>query len=247
MENALKARWLKMSAARLRSHLAVKLKYPPEIVDSIMQQVYQQREAQRKVSIRKTVSFGAWKDLLTPARTELATVRVIKAQLKKAPDDNARWNALCQYENCIAALIDKLKKVQYAGEHTPTQFVEFLGKALGRHIPNNGTFWVDFVPVKQRQQIALLFDSLPPPARGKKKTPFERRIPRAMHNAQRKALVAQLENAQQAVEVERSLVTNSFDIDRVDAQLLDIHAAKHRLEKTPKHAPLPAKWQTLLG
>ena len=190
MENALKARWLKMSAARLRSHLAVKLKYPPEIVDSIMQQVYQQREAQRKVSIRKTVSFGAWKDLLTPARTELATVRVIKAQLKKAPDDNARWNALCQYENCIAALIDKLKKVQYAGEHTPTQFVEFLGKALGRHIPNNGTFWVDFVPVKQRQQIALLFDSLPPPARGKKKTPFERRIPRAVHNTQRKALVA---------------------------------------------------------
>lgn len=247
MGSTLKKRWLRMSAVRLRDHLSHKLKYPPEIVDSLMQQVYELREAQRKVSIRKTMQFNAWKELLAPARTELVTVRVLKAQLKKAPDDNARWNALCQYESCIATLIDKLRKVQYAGEHTPSQFAALLAKTLGRHIPNNGTFWVDFVPIKQRQQIALLFDSLPPPARGKKKVPFERRLPRAMHNAQRKALFDQLENAQQAAEVERGLAKNSFDIDRLDAQLLDIHAAKHRLEKTPKHTPLPAKWQTLLG
>jgi hypothetical protein len=246
MENTLKARWLRMSAARLRDHLTSKLKYPPEIVDNVMQQVYEQREAQRKVSIRKTAQFNAWKDLIAPARKELVNVRVLKAQLKKAPDD-VRWDALCRYENCIAALIDKLKKVQYAGEHAPAQFVAFLGKELGRHIPNNGTFWVDFVPIKERRQIAALFDSLPPPARGKKKVTFERRLPRAMHNAQRKALFDQLENAQQAAEVERSLVTNSFDIDRLDAQLVNIHAAKNLLDKMPRHTPLPAKWQTLLG
>jgi hypothetical protein len=137
--------------------------------------------------------------------------------------------------------------VQYAGEHAPAQFVELLAKELGRHIPNNGTFWVDFVPIKERRQIAALFDSLPPPARGKKKVTFERRLPRAMHKAQRKALFDQLENAQQAAEVERSLVTNSFDIDRLDAQLANIHAAKNLLDKMPRHTPLPAKWQTLLG
>ena len=247
MENALKARWMKMSAARLRTHLTVKLRYPEGIVEGIMQQVYQQREAQRKVSIRKTLGFAAWKELLAPARTELANVRVLKAQLKKSPDDEARWNVLCQYENCIAALIHKLKKVQYAGEHTPAQFVDFLNNELGRHIPNNGAFWVDFIPIKQRKDIAAMFDRLPPPTRGKKKAPFERRLSRSAHSARRKALIAQIETAQQAAEVERSLVKNSFDIDRVDAKLKEIHSAKNRLEKLPKNAPLPAKWQSLLG
>jgi hypothetical protein len=248
MEHTLRAWWLRMSAASLRKHLTLKMKYPDSIVEGIMTQFHQQREAQRKVSIRKTVSFGAWQALLAPARRELVNVRVLKSQLKgeALSDSDVRWDALCQYESCIAALIAKLKKVQYAGEHTPGQFVEFLNKELGRHVPNNGAFWVDFVPIKQRRDIVALFAKLPPPARGKKKEPFERRLPRAMHSVLRKALVAQLETAQQTVEVERSLVKNSFDIDRVDAKLLKIHAAKNRLERLPKNAPLPTKWQNLL-
>jgi len=247
MEQTLKTWWLKMSEARLRNHLTLKLKYPGEIVERIVQQVLREREDQRKRSIRKTVGFKAWQEMLAPARAELATVRVLKSQLKRgAAEDDVRWDTLCQYEDCISALIEKLKKVQAAGEHNPTQFVAFLKTSVSRHIPNNGTFWVDFVPLKQRQHISTLFDKLPPPARGKKKVPFERRLPRAMHNAQRNSLYAQLEKVQQSTEVERGIAQNSFDIEHLDAMLLKIHNAKYNLDQTPRNKPLPATWHGLL-
>jgi len=244
MQETIKPSWLTMSDTRLRKHLSERLRYPSEMVDVIAQQVAQTREAGRKRSIRKTVLFKAWQDLLAPARAELATVRVLKAQLKKAPED-VRWDALSQYETCIAAIVAKLKKVQAANEQTPMQFVAFLKTQVGRHIPNGGTHWTDFVPPKQRQAISLLFDSLPPPPRGRRKDPFMRRITRAAHKAQRSALYEQLDRVQEAIDREREVATNSFDIDRLDAQRMRVEQAKYALEQTPRNKPLPTRWQAL--
>lgn len=239
--------WYTMGQKRLHNHLTVKLKYPPDLVESIKERIRTEREAQRRGGIKKSHVFNAWQTLLASARAEAGVVRVLKSQLKKsAPDDEARWSALCAYEACIGHTIEKLKKVQAAGEHTPAQFAEFLKHETGRLIPNGGTFWVDYIKLSDRRRIEALFNSLPPPARGKKKAPFERRIPTALNKVLRRELAEQMERAEEALHMELDMRPDEDHTKKLEAQLKKIYAAKYALEQKPKNAILPTKWQSLL-
>lgn len=236
-----------MGQKRLHNHLTVKLKYPPDLVEAIKERVRTEREAQRKGSIKQTHVFSAWQTLLASARAEAGVVRVLKSQLKKnAPDDEARWSALCAYESCIGHTVEKLKKVQAAGEHTPTQFAAFLKHETGRLIPNGGTFWVDYIKLSDRRRIEAMFNALPPPARGKKKAPFERRIPTALNKAQRIALADQIANAETVIKMELDIGPAEDVAAPLHAQLKKVYAARDALRQKPKNAILPTKWQSLL-
>lgn len=240
--------WYTMGPKRLQNHLTQNLKLPPDMVASIRERIAQERQEQRKTGIKQTVVYKAWQSVLASARAEAGVVRVLKYQhKKKTPNDEARWHALCAYEACIVRTIDRLKRVQSAGEHNPAQFVEFLKKTTGRVIPNGGAFWVDYVKLSERRQIEELFDALPPPVRGKKKAPFERRIPTAMHKAQRKALAEQMERAEETLYRELAVGPEVDYANKLKAQLHDVHHAKYLLEQMPKNALLPIKWQSLLG
>jgi hypothetical protein len=238
--------WYRFSEKALRTHLTDNLGWPSDMVDSMAQQIHDDKQARRKVKIKEGHVYNAWQLLLASARAEAANVRVLKSQTKMLGiEQPARWATLCAYEACISSTIEKLRKVQDAGEHTPAQFVEFLQREVGRTIPNDGTFWVDYVKPADKRKITAMFNALPQPARGKKKTPFERRIPMALHMLKRKTLNDQIDSAEQATQTALSMNPDSFTTDELHADLKKIYRARYVLDTLPKNAPLPARWQAL--
>ena len=194
METDLKAWWFTMSPARLQNHLTNKLKYPPPIVAGIVEQVRKARDEKRAQSIKHTMAYKQWAKVLEPARAELTSLRTIKSQMKKSQDmDEAKWDALCQYEAVIATTVERIKKIQRQGEHTPAQFAAYLKREGKRSIPNNGEHWTDWVAYSKRQELSTLFLSLKPPARGRRIEPFKRKVSRTQFKADRAALFARLQ------------------------------------------------------
>jgi hypothetical protein len=247
MDDDIKSWWLNASEARVRNSLVAQ-KLPPLVVAQTVARVIELKEQRRKQRIKSTVTTKSWEPLLGNARAERQTLLVSKSQLKKIePLDQQRWDALCAYETVISALIDRLRKVQRSSEHTPKSFTAFLKKETGRVIPNGGEHWIDYVKASDRQRITLMFDALPPPARGKRKQPFERRITKAAHKAQRLALAVRLTGEIASAEREYEVTQDPETHDKLNRQLDAMYRAQHILDNLPATAPLPATWHGLLN
>jgi predicted nuclease with TOPRIM domain len=246
MDDDIKSWWLNASEARVRNSLVAQ-KLPPIVVAQTVARVVELKKQRRKERIKSTVTTKSWEHLLDNARAERQTLLVAKSQLKKIePVDQQRWEALCAYETVVAALIDRLRKVQESSEHTPKSFITFLKEETGRVIPNNGEHWTDYVKASDRQRITLMFDALPPRQRGKRKTPFERRITKAAHKAQRLALIERLNTDITSAEREYTVTKDKEEQRRLDLLMDDMYRAQHVLDKTKPTAPLPATWHGLI-
>jgi hypothetical protein len=246
MDDDIKSWWLNASEARVRNSLVAQ-KLPPLVVAQTVARVLELKKQRRKERIKSTVTAKSWEAVLESARAERQTLLVSKSQLKKIePLDQRRWDALCAYEAVIAVVIDRLRKVQRSSEHTPKSFIAFLKGETGRVIPNDGAHWIDYVKASDKQRITLMFDALPPPARGKRKQPFERRITKAAHKAQRLALIERLNTDIASAEREYEVTQDPEAHDKLNRQLDDMYRAQHVLDKTKPTAPLPATWHGLL-
>jgi hypothetical protein len=245
MDETIKSWWLDISEARLRDLLTEK-KLPPVFVGQIVARVQEMKSERRKARIKATTVANSWDALLETARAERQTVYVRKTQTKKqVPIDQRKWDALCAYETAITNVIEKLDKVRRSSEHTPKQFVAFLKEEMGRIIPNGGEHWTDFVKASNRKQVTLMFDSLPQPPRGKRKTPFERRMTKPQHKAQSFALAAELVTAIASAEREYEVTTDPEAQDKLNRQLDDMYRAQHVLDSNPP-AVLPRTWHGLV-
>ena len=245
MDDDIKSWWLDASEARVRNSLVAQ-KLPPVIVAQTVARVLALKEQRRKERIKSTVTAKSWEALLESARTERQTLLVAKSQLKKIePLDQQRWDVLCAYETVISAVIERLRKVQRSSEHTPKSFIAFLKEETGRVIPNDGAHWTDYVKASDKQRITLMFDSLPQPARGRRKTPFERRMTKAMHKAQKFAMNAELVNSIASAEREYEVTTDPEAQAKLDKQLDAMYRAQHVLDSNPP-AVLPRTWHGLL-
>jgi hypothetical protein len=136
--------------------------------------------------------------------------------------------------------------VQDSSEHTPKSFIAFLKEETGRVIPNNGEHWTDYVKASDRQRITLMFDALPPRQRGKRKTPFERRITKAAHKAQRLALVERLNTDIASAEREYEVTQDPDTHAKLNRQMDEMYRAQHVLDKLKPTAPLPTTWHGLI-
>lgn len=237
--------WYRFSAKALHNHLTHKLKFPPDTVVAICKQVYDAKQAQRKARIKRSHVYNAWSALIDTAKVEAQRVRVIKAQAKAQGLEN-KVAAFIAYETCIKETLARLRRVQAAGDHTPMQFVEYLRESTGRVIPNGGLFWADYVKPSDRRNVEALFNALPLPIRGKKKRPFERKVPPSIHACQRAALNAQIDSAEGALVQEMGMGPHSFKREALEADLHKVHHARHILSTKPSTAVLPNRWQALL-
>lgn len=245
MDESIKSWWLDISEARLRDLLTEK-KLPPVFVGQLVARMQEMKAERRKARIKATTVANSWDALLEAARAERQTVYVRKTQTKKrAPTDQRKWDALCAYETAITGVIERLEKVRRSSEHTPKQFVAFLKEETGRIIPNGGEHWTDFVKASDRQHITLMFDALPQPTRGKRKTPFERRMTKPQHKAQSFALAAELVNSIASAEREYEVTQDPEVKDKLDRQLDDMYRAQHTLDSNPP-AVLPRTWHGLI-
>jgi hypothetical protein len=248
MDYTIKKWWLEVSEARLRTRLFKQHKgMNPTFIADIVAHVQELKAERRKERIKSTVTGKSWEPLLDGARAERQTVFVMKAQLKKKePLDQRKWDALWAYETVITTVIEKLAVVQKAGDSTPKSFVASLKKERGIVIPNEGTHWSDYVKTSDRKRITELFDRLPPPARGKAKTPFVRRMTKAAHKAQRLELVKRLNGEIASAEREYEMTQDPNTHAKLNRQIEAMQKAQYELDRLPKTAPLPATWHGLI-
>jgi hypothetical protein len=248
MDYTVKKWWLEVSEASLRSRLFKQHKgMNPALISTIVAHVQELKAERRKERIKSTVTNKSWEPLLDSARAERQTIFVMKAQLKKkVPPDQRKWDALCAYETVIATVIEKLAALQRAGDSTPKSFVAALKHERGVSIPNEGVHWADYVKASDRKRITDLFHGLPPPARGKTKTPFERRITKAAHKEQRLTLVKRLNGEIASAERAYEVTDDPDEHDKLNRQLDAMHRAQYELDRLPPTAPLPATWHGLI-
>ena len=181
-----KPSWVEMSEAKLKK-LLTDQKYPYALMQNIFTQVRKIKADRKAARTKLTVLQQRWDDVLRPARTELATVRTMKSQVTKTlttqfwnQSDKDKFNALCAYETVLVEVIQKLRKYQHEKDEeqqaTPQQVAKLLREAGVRKMPNDGTHWTDYVGGATRKRVSAMFNALPEPRRGKRKTPFEHRI-----------------------------------------------------------------------
>lgn len=264
MHTDIKPSWLRMSLNNLHALLR-KREYPEPIIRDIIKTVAEKRSTVRAKRIKNTVAYKLWDELLTPARTELGILRVMKNTLTRpmvenpnivlCTQDEHKLQVVQSYIDVIADTVHKLRKVQSAGEHTPHQFIEFIRKETGRVIPNRGEHWSDFVSEKDKRRIRIMFANSPDPRAGRKKIPFERKIAPAAYDRARFALVDRINDEIQRTEQELEMVEkmakeqrrNPFELDELEAHLRKLYEAQTLLDLHKRNTPLPATWHGLLG
>ena len=253
MKSDLKPSWLAMSTSRLERHLTEK-QYPTDLLQDIVLRVQSAKEQRRRQRIKTTKAHQLWADVLRAARIEIAVVRTMKCQTaagikseEGVIQPNAKYKALSAYEDVLIDTIEKLRKVQKADERTPSQFVQYIHKETGRLIPNDGEHWSDYVGAGTKLRIETMFNELPDPPRGKRKTPFERRISQEEHGVARGHLVGQLAKAQAEVDERLTMPSTSAGRQALEELEQDIQRANYVLDKLKRTAPLPARWQGLLN
>lgn len=248
MDDFIKGWWLTMGEKRLRNHLTNTLRLPAPLIADTMRQVLDIKATLRAAKTKKTVHFKLWDAVLSPARVELQNVRTRKYQLKQVHEnqfDAQRWEALTRYETVIMEAIAWMKKAQKEMKTTPSGMPERFraeGKSVG-----DGQHWTDYVPPKQRREIAHLFDALPPPRNGIAKVPFPRKIDRKVHEKQRHRLSMDIEAEKASIEKALDMAETEEDQDALSAQLLRVQEADFILFSKGHTDPLPSTWQQLLN
>lgn len=247
MENDIKEWWITMGDKRLTNHLTNKLKFPPPMVQSIVDRVRVLREQRRAKRLRKSVGYDLWSEFIAPARAEAQTVRVLKTLIKKSGKvGSPKWEALEEYARVINVMVERFARMQRSGEATPKQFPDWL-KAQGKRPPEyDGSHWTDYVPRKDKERIATMFDSLPPAIRGRAKPVFARTLPSKLYKNKRVALVEALQLAIDQAEQEYNMATTDHERERLNEALDKMYRASFELENHKKNRPLPNTWHGLL-
>lgn len=252
MQAEIRPSWFKMGFRKLEARLKDE-GHTPQVIDSILSRVQYEKAKARAEKIKGTVTFRMWDELLRPARTEVGTVRSMVAQAKaaqrKKPDDESlqvKIDVLSRYAAIVAAVIEKLRKVQTNAELTPPQFAAELKKAGKMPTDGEGTHWVDYVRRADKHAMELAFDKMPAAKRGKTKTPFERRITPDDHFKAKAAMVKRIVNELDGVERELAITTDPERAEKLKAKFEQLHRAQFHLDNLSRTAPIPTSWQGLL-
>ena len=253
LEEDIKPSWLKLSENELAKQLT-KQKLPPPIISSIISRVRYHKAARKAAKTKATVAYQLWDDVLKPARTELATVRVLKALTKRDMPDGvatatvqAKYDALCAYEDVLIKVIERLRKVQRKEFATPMQFAALLREENKFPMPEGkGSHWTDYVSETARKRVLSVWQAYPESSRGRKKVPFEYKISPDAHDRQRRYLAGQLSIALSQAEQEYEIAKDDASKQRISDHIDDINRASFKLDTKPRTAPLPKTWEGLL-
>ena len=244
MDENIKTWWLTLDERTLHNHLTERLKLPGTMVTAIKEKVSAIREERRTKKIKRTTISKAWAEILDAARREVQIIRTLKQQIKNS-NEPERWSVLCEYETVVMQTLERLKRVQKAGEYTPLAFVKHLQAEGKRRIPNQGRHWVDYVKPSDRTRIEDLFNAMPPSKRGKTKQPFERVVPAHLNRKHRMAMYEQIDEAIGYANQELGMAQDARAQDAVKKRIMDMEEAKFILSKLPRNRILPETWEEL--
>lgn len=251
MDSDIKQSWLSMSERRLYEHLK-QAGFSQADARSKVDRVLRIKKKLKAERISATVGKQRWLEVLSPARIELSGVRTMKSQLKSAVEkgigsleDDARYAALCAYELVLVKIIERLRKVQLAGEHTPLQLAEALREAGKMPTDGDGTHWTDYVTAADRRKVERMFNELPDPRRGKRKVPFVRKLSVTEHRRLKHALWDRMVDEKLRAEQELDLAQTEAHRKELEDKVMKLEHAIFKLSELPSTALVPRTWREL--
>lgn len=181
--------YMALSERALRDKLQSKgwpMTLAQEIIDIVTQQKADRANSQR----RRRMVEAEWDHLIDPLLAERKRVQVALNYRKndwgeQSPQldrDTARQTAYEAYHALLTTLVKRFRTA-LKQDFTPNELANELrdaGKAHLAppvHLRSRAQHWTDWVSDKKKDQIMLMFNSIPHRAKARIKTPFTRDIP----------------------------------------------------------------------
>lgn len=241
--------YARMSPAALRALLS-KRRLPSSYIENTLYAVAADRREARPALKKSEQHARLWGYLLDPAKAELRNVqRMLKLDLAHPTPE--RVEALEAYAALLTFLIGRLTLDMKSTTDMPKKL------ATERGLPNNGEYWVDWVPPKKVALIYSFFAAIPK-ARGiKRKEPFPVVLDKKT-SAKRKAVLIERTN-KEIEHVERRIAaeladprltdTHYFKQQEIGDMRLEIsrmQAALHVISQLPANALIPPTWHGVM-
>lgn len=166
-----------------------------------------------------------WLEFLSPLKYEIKNLKVM-LQYESTPE---RTLALSEYLALLQELLGVFEVRARNEGKTPAQ----LAKTERHH--NDGNHWTDWIPNSKKIEMTALFDAIP--ARVKVKVPFERKLPKALHETLKARLVARTDK-------ELDLARHKLNIQRLAA---DDPEREEQLATTVERIQQALNWALELG
>lgn len=256
-------RYEKLSRKQLLNRLAER-NLPDPVRTLTLERVERLREAQLHARRKHYMLRRYWSRLLRPLMHELNSVQSGLNYRDRTPNADLRA-ALVAYRDVLENLLQRLRALrQEYPEMTPAQLAaqvnaharvgEERSKATALRIPNNGMHWSDWVPGKVQYRIRGLMVATQKLPHARRREPFARRMPPPLNKVERVRLAAAILTERQTV-ARRLAVIPADDQEpkvvlmrqRLAHRLERMDAAALLLEKLPRNAYVPVRWQGLLG
>ena len=165
--------YMGMTQNELLTHLT-RQKKPPLVIETIMKTVAEQQRKLRTERITRIQHDLLWAPIIDPAKHEL---RIVERMRCTNTEDIPRQEALDRYAEVLRELLGVLTLARRKHGIVPSKLREKLERK-GIPIPNKGHHWVDWVSESDKAEVRALFDAIPYKQYAKRKTPFERTIPK---------------------------------------------------------------------
>lgn len=200
---------------------------PRKARGEIINAIREEKKHARSVAAKRLQHRRLWEELRDPLHYELRLVRRMLAY-EGSPE---RAEALKAYNYCLERVYAKLLSASEVLDIMPTEM------AKQEKIPNNGVHWSDWVKPKVREMVVELFSYIP---RGgvKVKTPFERKVPEALHLKLKKRLLQRTQK-----EYDNEYRKQAMDYtDAREAQLKRMRDALQWIKDSANGEALPTTW-----
>ncbi len=181
--------YMALSERALRDKLQAK-GWPMTLAQEIIDIVNQQKTARANSQRRRSMVESEWQHLIDPLMAERKRVQVALNYRKndwgeQSPQldrDTARQTAYEAYHALLTTLLQRFRTA-LKQDFTPNELANELrdaGKAHLAppvHLRSRAQHWTDWVSDRKKDQIMLMFSSIPHRAKARTKTPFTRDIP----------------------------------------------------------------------
>ena len=204
-----------------------KQNYPPKTRGEMIERIREEKKHARSVAAKRLQHRRLWEELISPLHYEMRLVK--RMQSYRGSDERAE--ALSAYMFCMEKVYSRMVSLSETTELMPTEV------AKAERLPNNGIHWTDWVKPKVKEMVLEMFGYIP---RGgvKVKTPFERKVPEALHLKLKKRLLQRTQK-----EYDHEFRLNSVDYtDTRAAQLRRMKDALQWIQESTDGEALPVTW-----
>lgn len=226
--------YMKLTENELLNRLQ-KRKMHNDAMQEIMRVVADQKELLLSQRTKNYQHTRMWEELMTPLKYELKLVR----GLLKYPASEERRVALGAYADCLDKELGKMALQQRVRDFTPYE----IAKAANR--PNNGIHWADWVSPSKKVAIAKLFEAIPYKLKAKKKTPFERTVPKPLWLKLHERLKIRTEKELEVAKSKHTIAElggNTEKISKANTRVSKITQALVWIDEAKVGEALPVTW-----